>query len=307
MIIIKKTIGIPRALLYYYDKDLWLEFIKYLGYTPIISDYSNKKILEDGTKIAPDEACLSLKLYLGHIINLQNKCDYILVPRLYSIRKNEQVCTNFNCLYDLVNNLFNIEILNYNIDLEEKENRLMAFLKLGETLGDSYIKSYKAYKYAEKINLMKRRKQEQEQEEVLKSSNLKILLAGHPYNLYDELIGKSITKYLKENNISIIYSNKIEHLKVDNECKKLSSDIHWTHSKEVIASVNYYKDKVDGIIIISSFPCGPDSLSNELISLKVKNIPVMTLIFEDLNSEVGVITRLESFIDILKNLKEENR
>lgn len=307
MIIIKKTIGIPRALLYYYDKDLWLEFIKYLGYTPIISDYSNKKILEDGTKIAPDEACLSLKLYLGHIINLQNKCDYILVPRLYSIRKNEQVCTNFNCLYDLVNNLFNIEILNYNIDLEEKENRLMAFLKLGETLGASYIKSYKAYKYAEKINLMKRRKQEQEQEEVFKSSNLKILLAGHPYNLYDELIGKSITKYLKENNISIIYSNKIDHLKIDNECKKLSSDIHWTHSKEVMASVNYYKDKVDGIIIISSFPCGPDSLSNELISLKVKNIPVMTLIFEDLNSEVGVITRLESFIDILKNLKEENR
>ena len=74
-----------------------------------------------------------------------------------------------------------------------------------------------------------------------------------------------------------------------------------------MASVNYYKDKVDGIIIISSFPCGPDSLSNELISLKVKNIPVMTLIFEDLNSEVGVITRLESFIDILKNLKEENK
>ena len=307
MIIIKKTIGIPRALLYYYDKDLWLEFIKYLGYTPIISDYSNKKILEDGTKIAPDEVCLSLKLYLGPIINLQNKCDYILVPRLYSIKKNEQVCTNFNCLYDLVNNLFDVEILNYNIDLEEKENRLMAFLKLGEKLGASYIKSYKAYKYAEKINLMKRKKQEQEQEEVLKNTNLKILLAGHPYNLYDELIGKSITKYLKENNISIIYSNKIDHLKIDNECKDLSSDIHWNHSKEVMASINYYKDKVDGIIIISSFPCGPDSLSNELISLKVKNVPVMTLIFEDLNSEVGVITRLESFIDILKNLKEENK
>ena len=28
------------------------------------------------------------------------------------------------------------------------------------------------------------------------------------------------------------------------------------------------------------------------------------LIFEDLNSEVGIITRLESFIDILTNIKE---
>ena len=71
-----------------------------------------------------------------------------------------------------------------------------------------------------------------------------------------------------------------------------------------MASVNYYKDKVDGIILISSFPCGPDSLSNELIIRKVKNIPIISLVFEDLNSETGIITRLESFIDIIKNLKE---
>ena len=73
----------------------------------------------------------------------------------------------------------------------------------------------------------------------------------------------------------------------------------------MVASINYYKDKVDGIILISSFPCGPDSLSNELILHKIKNIPVITLIFEDLNSDVGIITRLESFIDILKNIKEK--
>ena len=32
-----KIVGIPRALLYYYDKDLWIEFIKKLGHTPKIS------------------------------------------------------------------------------------------------------------------------------------------------------------------------------------------------------------------------------------------------------------------------------
>ena len=31
-----------------------------------------------------------------------------------------------------------------------------------------------------------------------------------------------------------------------------------------------YLDKVDGIINISSFPCGPDSLSNEMIKHKNK-------------------------------------
>ena len=44
---------------------------------------------------------------------------------------------------------------------------------------------------------------------------------------------------------------------------------------------------------------------NEQITHKIKKIPIITLIFEDLNNEAGMITRLESFIDILKNLKEE--
>lgn len=257
-------------------------------------------------KLAPDEACLSLKLFLGHIINLKDKCDFILIPRMFSIEKKEQVCTNFNALYDLVNNLFsNIEFIDYNIDLTSNKNEVLAFLKLGEQLGCSYIKSYKAYKYAKKISLMKRIKKEQEQEAILQKNNLKILIAGHPYNLYDDLVGTTIKKYLTKENIEILYSDKIDHSKINQECRCLSTDIHWTHSKEVIASINYYKDKVDGIILISSFPCGPDSLSNELISRKVKNIPVIALIFEDLNSEVGIITRLESFIDILKNIKEE--
>lgn len=145
---------------------------------------------------------------------------------------------------------------------------------------------------------------EKVQEENLKTNNIKILLAGHPYNLYDDLIGNTITKYLLKNNISVIYSDRIDHNIIDEECRKLSTDIHWTHSKEVVASINYYRDKVDGIIIISSFPCGPDSLSNELITRKIKEIPIINLIFEDLNSEVGIITRLESFIDILTNIKE---
>lgn len=219
---------------------------------------------------------------------------------MYSIKKNEQVCTNFNCLYDLVNNLFDVKILNYNIDLTKGKTKLIAFLKLGEDLGISYIETYNAFKRAEKKAQEQRKINEETQRQLLETSNLKILLAGHPYNLYDDLIGKTITDFLTKNNISVLYSDKIDNTIIDTECQQLSTDIHWTHSKEVVASINYYHDKVDGIIIVSSFPCGPDSLSNELVTRKIKNIPIITLVFEDLNSESGIITRLESFIDILE-------
>lgn len=44
---------------------------------------------------------------------------------------------------------------------------------------------------------------------------------------------------------------------------------------------------------------------NEQITRKINKIPIITLLFEDLNNDAGMITRLESFIDILKNIKEE--
>lgn len=302
-----KKIGIPKALLYYYYNDLWIYFFKYLKCNVIYSNQSNKKILSDGERLTQDEACLSLKLYLGHVNDLINRCDYILVPRLYSVKKNEGVCTNFNALYDLVNNTFdNINILNYNIDLTNKENELLGFLNLGKELGFSYINSYIAYKFAKKKSLENRLRREEKQKHNLTTNSIKILVAAHPYNLYDDLVGKPIIDYLEEENITIIYSDRINHKIIDSECKKISTDIHWTHSKEVMASINYYKDKVDGIIVISAFPCGPDSLANELAIRKTKNIPVLKLIMEDLNSDIGILTRLESFIDILKQKKEEN-
>lgn len=301
----KKKIGLPRALLYYYYKDLWIYFFKYLDFSVVESIKSNKDIMKKGQDLAMDEACLSLKAYLGHVDYLKDKCDYILVPRLYSIVKGESVCTNFNCLYDLVNNSFDdINILNYNVNLKEKDSELLGFLKMGKDMGISYIKTYKAYKFAKEKSLEKRMILENNQKNILKTNNLKILLAGHPYNLYDELIGKPIIDYLEKQNVDIIYSDRIDHKLINSECKKISTDINWTHSKEVLASINYYKDKVDGIIILSSFPCGPDSLSNDLASRKVKNIPVLTLIFEDFNSDIGLLTRLESFFDILKQKKE---
>ena len=116
----------------------------------------------------------------------------------------------------------------------------------------------------------------------------------------DNLIGKTITNYLEQNNISIIYSYQIPKDLIEFNCSKISTKIHFTINKELIAAFNYFKDKVDGTIILTAFPCGPDSLSNEMIIRKRKKHPTLLLTFEDLTNNTAVITRLESFLDMLK-------
>lgn len=294
-------IGLPKALLYHHYSPLWKAFFDELKVEFIESDNTTIKTLIKGKEKSIDESCLALKIYLGHIEELKDKCDYILVPRIFSLTKSEQVCTNFNCLYDLVRNTFkDIKILNYNIDVKHHHSEKSGFIKIGKELGFSIIESASAYNKAKEIENNYYKNEEKKAKNALKSNKTKILLLGHPYILKDNLIGKTITNYLEQNNISIIYSYQIPRDLIEFNCSKISTKIHFTMNKELIAAFNYFKDKVDGTIILTAFPCGPDSLSNEMIIRKRKKHPTLLLTFEDLTNNTAVITRLESFLDMLK-------
>ena len=139
-------VGIPRSLVYYYDGVLWKNFFSNLGIKTVISEPTNKETVKIGESLLDSEACLSIKIFIGHVKSLIGKCDYILVPRIFSIEKNEQVCTNFNSLYDITKNLFpDVKLLNYNIDVDKKKSEVLAYTKLGSEIGASYMASYKAY------------------------------------------------------------------------------------------------------------------------------------------------------------------
>lgn len=294
-------IGLPKALLYHYYSHLWKAFFDELKISYIESNDTTTKTLILGKEKSIDESCLALKIYLGHIEELKDKCDYILVPRIYSLVKTEQVCTNFNCLYDLVRNTFpDIKILNYNIDLKHHHSEKSVFLKIGKELGFSIIESLNAYNKAKEIENNYYKNEEKKAKDALKSNKTKILLLGHPYILKDNLIGKNITNYLEKNNISLIYSYQMPKDLIEFNCSKISEKIHFTMNKKLLSAFNYFKDKVDGTIILTAFPCGPDSLANEMIIRKKKQNPILLLTFEDLTNNTAVITRLESFLDMLK-------
>lgn len=300
------TIGIPKALLYYKYHILWENFFSYLNINTVTSPSTNKEILDVGIKNSIDEACLSLKIYLGHIKYLCGKCDYVLIPRIVSLNKNEKLCTNFSALYDIVKNTYKVKILNYNIDVDKNYDELYAFVSMARELGISRYKAVKAYIYAKEKEKEDKTAKIIKQESLIKTNKLKILIAGHDYNIYDEFVGKPIIDYLKKMDVVPITSNICKKTYTDFDYKMISKDLYWTYNKEILSSINHYLKEVDGIILISTFPCGPDSLSNEIVVRKIKNKPIITIIIDELNNSSGLITRLESFVDILKERKGMN-
>lgn len=291
----KITIGIPKALTYYYYDIFWKNFFKILDVNVIYSPDTNIDILNKGSSIANDEMCLSLKIYLGHVDYLKDKCDYILIPRIENYGKNNQTCTNFLGLYDLVNNLFNINILDYNIS---NNNELEQLIILGNKIGISKDKIVFAFNKANELLNSEYSNNQLIQLKKLDDDTIKkILLISHPYNTYDNLIGKSIIDMFKKYNVEIIYSDLFNHDITSKKALDISPSLYWKYSKECIGSIEY-SNKVNGIVFLSSFPCGLDSLVNEYAMRKI-HMPYLNLIIDDISSLTGIETRIESFVDII--------
>lgn len=297
-------VGIPRNIFYYYDKDIVEKFLSELKIPYVISPHTNKKILEDGLKIASDEMCLSFKIYLGHINYLKDKCDYIFVPRMCNLGSENQMCTNFMSAYDIVNNLFDKKILNYDIDYEDKHFLKKGLYKIGTDLNCPKNKIRKAYKIALKNHNDNKKREISINEGNLKSKKIKILIVGHPYNIYDDFVGMDIIKYLKQNDVEVIYSDRFDSEITNKLSKKISKELYFKFSKENIGSIIYSQDKIDGVIFLSSFPCAPDSLVTEITERSI-DIPNINLIIDDNASFAGLETRLESFLDVLKERKND--
>ena len=301
------TIGIPRGFLYYKYHVLWETFFEELGIDYIVSPETNKDIIKRGTAHAIDESCLSSKIYMGHVDYLIDKCDYIFIPRVASFGNTKEiVCSKFQAIYDVVNNTYrekNLKILYYSIDVHNKETELKAFLKMGKFLGKNKAQVLKAYYIAKQAEKTSKLLEINNQKLLLNSDKTKILIVSHPYNIYDKYIGEPIINTLKELN-SILACVAPEKLARD-KGKQISRTLPWTFNKELVGGMALYQDKVDGIILVSSFPCGPDSLVNEMIIRKFKGKPIINLILDGQEGTAGMETRLESFVDII-NLRKES-
>ena len=61
----------------------------------------------------------------------------------------------------------------------------------------------------------------------------------------------------------------------------------------MIGSLYYTKNMIDGIIFISTYPCGIDSLVNNLAILKNKDIPILNLVIDENITELSLETKIK--------------
>ena len=94
---------------------------------------------------------------------------------------------------------------------------------------------------------------------------MKILIVAHPYVVYDEYLCGNIIHYFKDEDIDILYSDRLNRKIAISYAEDFSNTLYFLYSKENIGSSFYYKDCVDGIVFLSSFPCASDFVLESIL------------------------------------------
>jgi len=317
-------VGIPRALSYYQYFPAWRVFFEALGAETVVSPPTNKAIFAAGNSRAVAETCLPVKLFFGHVISLVNKCDYMFIPALRSLGRKAYYCSKFIGLPDMTKALVPEcpPILGPEIDLNKGRRELYhAIYHLGRHFSSDKNKIKKAVEQAEKAYLAYRkemsdrgitpiqaldethRDEDKSYLEPDASLGLSIAVIGHQYVIYDDYVNHRLISRLRDMGVRVFTPEMAEQQALDVAMTKLAGAPHWSFEADIVGAGEYYLEgKVDGIISVAVFGCGPDSMMIDMVRHRAREFrtPFLHLSLDEHTSEGGLLTRLEAFLDMVK-------
>ncbi|HOP85892.1 MAG TPA: acyl-CoA dehydratase activase [Syntrophorhabdaceae bacterium] len=318
-----EVIGIPRILYMHEYIPFWKAFLTELGFKVVFSDPTNKKIIRDGVENIIVESCFPIKLAHGHILNLIKKgIKKIFIPSIINLKSPAKHISNtFACPYaqsipytvkaSIDFNSYDVELLSPVVYFGMGDETTFANLKkFGKTIKKSTKEIKKAFNIAKEAQKRFYEKCLDEGRRFLSdvADDEKIMaIIGRPYNSCDPGANLNIHKKLIDLGVKPIPLDMLPLMEGIEEDENLT-DMYWGYGQRILRSATIVKkhDNFYGVYI-TNFGCGPDSFITHFFKKTIKGKPFLQLEIDEHSADAGIITRLEAFLDSIKNAKIEKK
>lgn len=316
----KKTIGIPRVLFINKMFPLFNAIFTKLGYNVILSELTNEDIIRLSQEYSFEETCFPVKLINGHVATLLEKnADYIFLPSLHTMKhEGSKTREDYSCVYmqtspKIIDTVFNLKERNVELIAPAlsfnfgKEYMMKTFLQIGQQLGKNKIETSAAVMYG-MTKFMKYGKQlEDLGKEVLNDINKDekvFVILSRVYNIVDPTLNMGIEDKLKELGYKVLH---LEHLEIDDiELGDEYKNMYWPFGQHTLSGVEVIKKNKNLYpIYITNHGCAPDTILTHYFKKEIKDKPYLHIEVDEHSSKVGVMTRVEAFINSLDNYKGE--
>ncbi|MBS3983773.1 MAG: CoA activase [Dethiobacter sp.] len=312
------TVGIPRVLYMYKLFPMFQAMFHQLGYNVVISGHTDERIVALSESVTYEETCFPVKLITGHVLDLLEKnVDYIFLPALATMKhqvsktRQDYPCIFMQSAAKIVEILLGSRLREKKIKLLSpvlsfkfgRQHILKTFLKMGAELGKSPLQLLPAIK----AGFLAKDAFEQAVEKAgrdfyrnLAPDEKALVLITRPYGIIDRHLNMRIPQELAKMGIKVIPKDALPI--ADFDVSDFCSNMYWPFGQHILAAIQITKERPNLYpVFMTNHGCGPDTALTHYVSEIMGDKPYLHLEVDEHSSPVGIITRLEAFINSLNN------
>ncbi|MCD6489815.1 MAG: CoA activase [Thermodesulfobacterium sp.] len=310
-----KVMGIPRILQFFEWLPLFATFFQELGYKVVLSPPTSKQIIKKGCEITPAEPCFPIKIAIGHVnALLELGVKYIFLPQITDLPPEHpalevgKVCPYVQSIpwispASIKFSELNVNLLTPVLHLGRKGVILNEEIKnLANLLGEPLEKVKKAWKIGEEAQKDFHHWLKQRGKEILENFKDEIILVivGRPYNAFDP--GANLGIHYKIRKLGLV-GLPVDMLPLEG-IKDISflEGMYWEYGQRFLLAAHIIRETPNLFpIYFTNFSCGPDSFIEHFFEDLLGEKPFLEIEVDEHSAEAGVVTRLEAFVDSLKD------
>lgn len=304
------TIGIPLVLSMFNYLPLWKRFLSRLGFKVVVSDFSEETLRERAIRIARTDFCFPMKIALAHfsLLSERDEVDMLFFPALISEKRQKNRMPRVFCPYvistaSIAASLdIGRSILSPVIDFRDSHSVAIDELyRVFEPYGIHKREIRAAFDAAWRELENHRIEQYRKGTEALRGALLKnksaVVCIGRPYNLYETVINLNLPERFKYYGVDVI---PFEMLINPNE-EIETPHMYWNYGEMILRAAKKIRE-MDNVfpVYLTNFSCGPDSFVLSRFEAIMEGKPYLIIELDEHGSETGYITRIEAFIDIIR-------
>lgn len=311
----KKTIGIPRSLMIYKFFPMAYQYFKGLGFHVLLSKETDEEIIALSQEFSQEETCYPVKLMLGHMELLaRNGVDYIFIPRVRTIRhERSNVEHNYGCVYMQTAPVLAAETL----ELEKRGIRLLspildldmgkpqmagAMIQAGVSLGKDKLSCAAALAKGAAAMVQCEKQAEKAGRELmasLKPEEKVLVLITRNYGLSDPVLNMGIPGELRKRGCRVLTLANLPGHSID--LSQEYPNLYWPFGQHILSGAKIIRDTPNlYAVYLTNHGCGPDTMLAHLFGEMMGDKPYLAIEVDEHQSAVGVVTRIEAFLNSLK-------
>ncbi|WP_378955180.1 acyl-CoA dehydratase activase [Pelosinus sp. sgz500959] len=312
----KATIGIPRVLFLHKLFPMFHEVFKTLGFNVILSKATDEEIVALSQEYSLDETCYPIKLINGHVASLLNQgVDYIFLPTLYTMKHDvSKTREDYACVYMQTTS----QIVSHVMDLEKRGVKLLSpalsfkfgkaymlktLLGMGKELGKNKAQmAFAVMKGMARLQEYSRDVEVLSQELVqsLQDEEKAFVIMTRSYNVADPILNMKIPQKLRAMGYKVLTLANIPAF--DYDVSEDYPNMYWPFGQHILAGAKIVRNMPNLYpIYITNHGCGPDTVLSHYFNAEMKGKPYLHIEVDEHSSSVGIITRLEAFVNSLDN------